>query len=81
MGLPALSADSAVPGLNRNMAYMSKIIMPDPKAIVAFDEIVAPMMATIFANDEQSRTLAALRNALLPRLMSGEVRITPSKDN
>lgn len=31
--------------------------------------------ATLRSNEEQSRTLAALRDTLLPKLMSGEMRV------
>uniref|UniRef100_UPI0035155944 restriction endonuclease subunit S n=1 Tax=Pararhodobacter marinus TaxID=2184063 RepID=UPI0035155944 len=40
-----------------------------------FEEIVAPIDSRIRNLTDQSRTLAALRDALLPRLMSGELRI------
>ena len=45
----------------------------------AFEEICAPMTDRIFAAGRESRTLAALRDALLPRLMSGELRITDAQ--
>lgn len=37
--------------------------------------MTALYLAKIKANSEQSRTLAALRDALLPRLLSGELRV------
>jgi type I restriction enzyme S subunit len=48
-----------------------------PSAIVAeeFGKIVKPTMVAIKQHDEESRTLAAIRDALLPKLLSGEVRI------
>jgi type I restriction enzyme S subunit len=49
-------------------------VPPEPLAN-QFGDFVRPIMAKIRSNDEQSRTLAALRDALLPRLMSGEVRV------
>lgn len=73
--LASLGADSAVPGLNRNMAYLSEQFVPPPVVLEKFDKIVAPLYARIHANDEESRTLAALRDALLPKLLSGEVRV------
>lgn len=33
------------------------------------------IMNTMKAKDEESRTLAAIRDALLPRLISGELRV------
>jgi type I restriction enzyme S subunit len=40
-----------------------------------FGEFISPLFAKIRANDEESRTLANLRDTLLPKLMRGEVRV------
>ena len=40
-----------------------------------FGETVSPMFGQIKAGAEQSRSLAALRDALLPKLISGELRV------
>ncbi len=40
-----------------------------------FAQIVAPWFARVRANTEESRELAALRDALLPQLLSGEIRL------
>ena len=71
--LADLSADSAVPGLNRNHAYMSKQLIPSQPVLTAFDAQVAPIFAAIQANEKQSRGLATLRDTLLPKLLSGEL--------
>jgi type I restriction enzyme S subunit len=73
--LANLSADSAVPGLNRNHAYMSKQIIPPANVLKAFDEQVAPIFSAIESNESQSRTLATLRDTLLPKLLSGELKV------
>jgi type I restriction enzyme, S subunit len=73
--LANLSADSAVPGLNRNHAYMSKQVIPSQAVVAAFDSQISPIFAAIYANEEQSRTLATLRDTLLPKLLSGELRV------
>jgi len=41
-----------------------------------FTEIFLPMAQRIRTNILESRTLAALRDALLPKLLRGEVRVT-----
>ncbi len=38
-------------------------------------EIAADVLAKVRANNEESQTLAALRNTLLPKLLSSEVRV------
>lgn len=73
--LPHLSADSAVPGLNRNQAYMSRQLLPPHKILKSFDRLVMPMRTRTYHAGEEARTLAALRDALLPRLISGEIRV------
>ncbi|MBU1186048.1 MAG: restriction endonuclease subunit S, partial [Acidobacteria bacterium] len=73
--LPSLSADSAVPGLNRNLAYMSNILVPSKEVLTAFDEQIDPLFHKINANDNESESLASLRDILLPKLISGELRV------
>ena len=52
------------------------IFIPPVEKMKNFVEIVEPIYQKIVANLKQSRTLAALRDALLPKLMRGEVRVT-----
>jgi type I restriction enzyme S subunit len=73
--LASLSADSAVPGLNRNLAYMSSQILPPRTLLVAFDSAVQPVFQRAYEAERESRTLAALRDALLPKLIRGEIRV------
>lgn len=51
------------------------IAKPPAKLALKFGEFASSVIAKIRANDEESRTLASLRDSLLPRLMSGEIRI------
>ena len=73
--LASLGADSAVPGLNRNMAYMSQLVVPAAPILDAFDKVAQPVFERISHNNVESRTLASLRDALLPKLLSGEIRV------
>jgi type I restriction enzyme S subunit len=75
LNLPSLSADSAVPGLNRNMAYMSDLLVPAEEEVAAFTERAKALMARVEHNVNESQTLAGLRDTLLPKLLSGEVRL------
>jgi type I restriction enzyme, S subunit len=60
-----------------NQANMNSIPFPLPPMELRkkFEEFVSPLFAKIRANDEESRTLASLRDTLLPKLMRGEVRV------
>ena len=75
MDLPALSADSAVPGLNRNIAYLSAMVVPPAPAVAAFEQRTQPLSALVQSRSDESRTLAALRDTLMPKLLSGEIRV------
>ena len=73
--LPSIAADSAVPGLNRNIAYMSPQLVPSAHIMEAFDSRADSMLSRRDQLGVESRSLANLRDALLPKLLSGEIRI------
>jgi type I restriction enzyme S subunit len=50
-------------------------IFPTPTITAAFDKLVEPLLGQIRANLHQSRTLATLRDTLLPKLLSGELSV------
>ena len=58
----------------RHLTEALVAVPPDP-TLDAMDRVMAPLLARQLANDLESRTLAALRDALLPKLLSGEIRI------
>lgn len=74
--LASLGADSAVPGLNRNLAYMNMMVVPSPKILETFDKLVAILKALVHANDVQSSNLSAIRDSILPKLLSREIEAT-----
>ena len=51
------------------------LAVPPPDIACRFDELTAPLMAKIKANSTESRTLATLRDTLLPKLLNGDLRI------
>jgi type I restriction enzyme, S subunit len=73
--LASLGADSAVPGLNRNMVYMSQQLVPATAVLDVFDQLVRPIFERIHKSNEQSSSLTTLRDTLLPKLISGELRL------
>jgi type I restriction enzyme S subunit len=52
-----------------------EIIIPDKDSIFKFQNEAKPIDDKIIANTTQIRTLTAMRDTLLPKLMSGEVRV------
>ena len=73
--LPSVSADSAVPGLNRNLAYMNRQLVPDQLVVDEFNHYAGVIFSRRHNLEKESRALAAQRDALLPRLVSGEVGV------
>jgi len=52
-----------------------KTVIPPPKHVDASTFTAKPMFDRINRNIDQFRTLATLRNTMLPKLLSGEVRV------
>ena len=52
------------------------LVVPDTGAMSAFDRLTRPLYERVVSNERESRTLAALRDALLPKLVSGKLRVT-----
>jgi type I restriction enzyme S subunit len=50
-------------------------MLPPPEIGQAFAKTIEPLFAQIRANTDQSRTLATLRDTLLPKLLSGELSV------
>ena len=55
------------------------LVDPDDAVVRAFDSLVNPMDARIRLNVAESRNLAQIRDTLLPKLMSGEIRIADAE--
>jgi type I restriction enzyme, S subunit len=51
------------------------VVTPTTPVLQAFERIVRPAYARIVCNEKESRALAASRDTLLPKLMSGKVRV------
>ena len=64
-----------MPRTNWNDISSFKVALPPKPIAAAFAEIIQPMFDRIHANLHQSRTLATLRDTLLPKLLSGELSV------
>ena len=59
--------------LPRERIKAMELVLPDQETLAKFNAIVQPMTETIINNQDQNNKLAALRDALLPKLMAGEI--------
>ncbi|TIS65602.1 restriction endonuclease subunit S [Mesorhizobium sp.] len=75
LGLDGMNTDAAVPGLNRSNVYRLEVPVAPPELVRAFGEIAGLLRHKVAANDAEIRTLTSTRDFLLPRLISGDVRV------
>lgn len=75
--LLANTSSSGVPSIARPVTYLRSIELTiPPKSIMdAFHGLVEPLLEQFQRNQNEIHTLAALRDALLPKLLSGEVHL------
>lgn len=80
LDLAQFNAGSAVPTLNRNHVHSLPIVAPPDSLLQAFGQ----SCSATFSLDHQIRTeidkLAELRDYLLPKLLSGEIRVEAAGD-
>ena len=53
-----------------------EIMLPDAVTLDSFDSLTSPMIMQIVSNSFENKRLAAMRDALLPKLMSGELDVS-----
>ena len=73
--LNAQGGKAAIPGINRQDIENIQIFAPENELVKRFGDIVLPSIRQILFNCKESRRLSQLRDALLPRLMSGELKV------
>lgn len=74
--LAAMNAGSAVPSMTTDILNAMEVVIPSASALEEFESLVAPMYEAMKANDVQSQALSKMRDALLPKLMSGEIDVS-----
>ena len=72
------STGTKMPRTNWSDISSFKVALPAKPIAAAFTRNIQPMLDRIHANLHQSRTLATLRDTLLPKLLSGELSAAPT---
>ncbi|SEP66234.1 type I restriction enzyme, S subunit [Loktanella sp. DSM 29012] len=67
---------SAQQNISKKAVEDTKCLLANKTIVGNFDSLVQPVFDLIFANLEENQTLAATRDLLLPKLMSGDLRLT-----
>ena len=69
------STSSIVTAINSTMIKNMEFIIPDKKRLKSFDDLIQPLFEKIKYNTQQIQTLTQTRDTLLPKLMSGKLRV------
>lgn len=64
--------------IKRHHLSDAHIVLPPNSVIQKGSEVITPLIDALVANEIQDRKLIDIRDALLPKLLSGEVRIKDS---
>ena len=65
--------------LPRDRVKALELLLPDKETLDRFNALIAPMAGAIVLNQEENNRLASIRDALLPKLMSGEIDVSDVK--
>jgi type I restriction enzyme S subunit len=76
----SLNSNSAQPGINQGGVRSLPILVPPWPVIDAFDRVSGHLTDRIFRNCIENQTLAAVRDTLLPKLISGDLRVPFQSD-
>jgi type I restriction enzyme S subunit len=71
----SMDSGSAIPSTSREDFNNLRVLSPPFKVQQTFAELLNPCWARQEHNNRESHTLAALRDTLLPKLISGELRV------
>lgn len=71
----AASKATTMGHIQRAHLTAAKVLVPSNELLSAMDAFFVPVLQRSIANELQAQTLAALRDTLLPRLISGQLRL------
>ena len=73
------SGGSVLMNLSTGRFAELRVLSPPEELRSRYHRLVAPLFEGIQANERESMTLAAIRDALLPKLLSGEIRVAEAE--
>ena len=73
--LAHIADGGAYPAIRPDAVVSTQTICPPDDVVVHFAKATSCLLAKVALNDRESHTLADLRDTLLPKLISGELRV------
>lgn len=71
----SMNSGSAIPSMTRSILYNLRLNLPAERILEKFESIINPFFLKIKYLQKESARLAELRDTLLPKLMSGEIKV------
>lgn len=78
--IKAAAGGSASAEVSKRAFRLAPVTVPSVQVLAAYERAVRPIYTGIVANAKESRLLAATRDLLLPKLVSGEVAVDRAED-
>ena len=78
--LDSMNTDAAVPGLNRKNVYRLGVPAFPKPLVERFDQFIGGISKMIATKTRESETLSEMRDALLPKLLSGELAVPEAEE-
>src|SRR5262249_1113514 len=77
--LESKAVGSAQQNISKMTVEETHVVVPTDKVVKGFTALVRPVFERWISSVRESDTLAALRDTLLPKLISGELRVTDAE--
>ena len=78
--LAHLADGAAYPAVRPDVVAATPIVRPDRQILTRFSSYAGALLGRIAHSEKESRTLASLRDLLLPKLISGEIRLRQAEN-
>ena len=77
--IKGISGGSTFAEISKRSFRPVPVVVPSEQVLVAYESLIRPLYNRIVANTKESAFLAATRDLLLPKLVSGEIRLAEAE--
>jgi len=73
--IQSMSGTSGRQRVQNDVLGSYRLVLPSEEILTAFSDVIEPIQMAMTSNHKRVQTLASIRDALLPRLISGKLRL------
>ena len=77
--IKGISGGSTFAEISKRTFRPVPVVVPSKQVLIAYESLIRPLYNRIVANTKESSLLAETRDLLLPKLISGEIRLTEAE--